>query len=405
MSDYKEKLTGILKEKADKQKVAEMEEKMAAFEERLAKADEDKAEWKARYDALQDKAFTFNTKKAGEQTYIFKGYNPQLSKNFKATVSNDEAEVVAKAYYEMIKDGREGSVLKQIDKAFDGANALGVQYGSALMGLAERSSVALTYAEVIVAEDPIVKLPAKDVRDAVDSKSPGTANTDGSATLAQITWTIDKFTGNYYEVLTNQIEDAKFDIVNEFLIPMQAEAMGQNYDSEMFNGGEYTSSIVDATASVTASGVAGIAAAVTFSNLRTMYNALSWDRGIRNPMWFGPQGVYADIMGLAGSTNDHPIFLETLIATPPKTIFGAPYIVTPAIDNTPDDGAIRLAFGDPRHYRIFIRGSKFRTMVNPYIKMKEHYVQFICDSRSDGNISDHATPASSGAWTTMKRSD
>jgi len=110
-------------------------------------------------------------------------------------------------------------------------------------------------------------------------------------------------------------------------------------------------------------------------------------------------------MGLVGSTNDHPIFLPNLIGTPVKQIFGARYIVTPAISNTPANGAIRLAFGDPKHYRIFIRGSQFRTMINPYIKMKEHYVQFICDSRSDGNISDHATPASSGAWTTMKRVD
>lgn len=406
--DNSEKLAGLIKEKAQEatsEVVAKFEKRQADQDEELAKLKEENVAWKAQMDAMQDKKFKVDTKTAGEQVYLFKGFNPDVNKNFKGTISHDQADIVAKTYIDMITNKRGGNVFADIDKAFDGSNALGVQYGSSLMGLAERNSVALTYADVIVADDPVIKLPSKATRDAVDSQSPGTANREGTSTLGQITWTIDKFVGNYMELLTNQIEDSKFDIVNTFIIPMQAEAVGQNYDDEMFNGTEYTSSVADATASVTASGTIAMAAAVTFPNLNTMWNALSWDRGIVEPMWFGPQAVYKDVMGLVGTTNDHPVFLDSLTARPVKQILGSRYIVTPVIADVPADGAIRLAFGDPRHYRIFVRGSEFRTMVNPYIKMKEHYVQFICDSRSDGNISDHATPASSGAWTTLARDD
>jgi len=400
-------LKGLIEEKTqeiEKSLRTEMEAKAAAQAEAQAKELEALPALKAKLDDLQGKMITLK-QKTGTNTYVFKGYNPELSKNFKTTVSPEASEVIAKAYLSMIKDKGAGDFISHLDKAFDGSDAIGVQYGSALMGLAERQSVALTYADVIVAEDPIVNLPAKATRDAVDSVTPGTANTTSTSTLGQITWTIDKVVGNYVDVLTTQIADAKFDIINQFIIPLQAEAVGQNFDDEMFNGTQYTSSVGDATASVTASGSVAIAAAVTFDNLNTMYNALSWDRGITDPMWFGPQAVYKDVMGLVGTTSGDPVFLPNLIGVPVKQVFGSTFIVTPAFANAPADGAGRLAFGDPRHYRIFIRGSQFESMVNPYILMKERYTQFIASSRSDGNISDHATPASTGAWTVMKRVD
>ena len=84
---------------------------------------------------------------------------------------------------------------------------------------------------------------------------------------------------------------------------------------------------------------------------------------------------------------------------------GSPYVITPAVADVPGNGHIRLAFGDPRHYTIFVRGGTMVSMVNPYILAKEDETQFIAKARCDGNISDHATPASSGAWTTMLRTD
>ena len=68
------------------------------------------------------------------------------------------------------------------------------------------------------------------------------------------------------------------------------------------------------------------------------------------------------------------------------------------MDNTPDNGAIRIAFGDPKQYIIAINGGLvFQT--NPYVQMKEGITQFIMYARADGNI------VSANAWAHLKRVD
>jgi len=292
-------------------------------------------------------------------------------------------------------------------KTFDASYAVPSIYSSVLAGLAERNSIALTHMNVMQIPQPVLYLPVKGNRTTTtDAQSPGSANAVATPTLGQITFTIDKYIGSYVEVLASQIDDASFDFVNQFIIPTMAEGIGQYVDAEVFNGTNsiFTSSLNDCTAAVTASGVAGVASAITFANLNTMYNSLSWDRGITNPMWFGSQSAYKDVMGLVGTTNDHPIFLDSLTATPVKQIFGCPYIVTPVVSNAPSANGFRLFFGDAKNYTIVLRGG-MESLVNPYIKLKEHTVQFVSSIRADGNITDNATPANTGAFTGLQRVD
>lgn len=396
--NYTEELRGLLKEQIQEElgsKVDELREKAAEQEETNAKLLEADKDLKAQYDALQDKKFA-GSEKLGGHTYVFKGYDPQMSKNFKSTLTEEESNLIAKAYL----TGRD-----DIFKAFDGSAVIPVKYGAAVMGLAELNSVALTYANVQATDRPSVKDPTKATRGSVDSQAPGTANKEDTPTAGQITYTIDKIVGNYIEVLNTEISDSNFDLVNTFIVPMQAEAIGQNADAEMFNKTEFTSGIVDAPATVTVSGVVNMAAAITFANLNAMFYGVEWERGPLNPMWFGSRACLKDVAGLV-DTYGRMIFHQIpILGRPSQTIFGAQFVICPSISDTPANGAIRLAFGDPKHYTIYVRGGTFTSMVNPFIKAKEHTTQFICSARMDGNINDHATPGSSGAWTTMLRSD
>jgi len=412
MEDKKKELVGLIKEQAEaavnkeigdlKEKLVAAEEKQVVAEEAQAKYLEDNKEVNDKLDAMQEKLVTVQTKTAGVQQYVFKGYDPELSKNFKSALTEDESNAVAKSMIDQIKGRVSGDIFS---KTYDASNAIPVQYGNAVMGLSELSSVALQYANVIVADSPSIKLPTKGTREAVDSQSPGTANAVGQQTIGQLTWTIDKIVGTYIELLTTQIDDANFDIVNQIIVPMQAEAVGQNFDTEMFNGGEFTTAVVDASAGVTVSGSVAMAAAMTYDNINTMFYALEWERILGDPKWFGSRAAIKAINKVQDGDGRY-IFMEVPInGKPSQTLFGAQYVVVPTISDTPANGAIRLAFGDPRHYTIFVRGGTFVSMVNPYIKMKEHTIQFICTSRADGNISDHATASSSGAWTTMLRTD
>jgi HK97 family phage major capsid protein len=401
----KEALKGLIKEvnqEMPNEKLAAIEEKMAIQEETNAKMLETNTELKSKLESMQGKLVTLK-QNTGTNTYLFKGYNPEISKNFRSTLRYDESEQVAKVMVKQALAKQTGDIFTEqaVEKVFSGSNAIPVQYGNAVMGLAELSSVALTYANVIVADAPTIKLPTKGTRDAVDSQSSGTANTAASTTIGQLTWTIDKRVGNYIEIYNSQLEDANFDIVNQIIVPFQAEAIGQNTDDEMFNGTEFTSSVSDVTASIDSTA----SITYTFANLNTMFYALTWERGNLNPKWFGNRAALKAISALVDS-NSRPIFQQAPInGRPSQMLMGAEFIITPTIAATPGDGKIGLAFGDPKHYTIFIRGGEFVSMVNPYIKMKEDITQFICKARMDGNVSDHATATSSGAWTTAIRND
>jgi HK97 family phage major capsid protein len=381
----------------DKETKTALEQKWAEQDELNAKVLEENKELKAKLDSMQGKLITLN-QKTGTNTYVFNGYNPEMSKNFKATLSAADCDKVAEVILNQAKAKRSGDI--DFTAAFDGANAVPVQYGSAVMGLAELSSVALRYARVIVADAPVIKLPAKGTRDTIDTQTSGTANREGTSTIGQITWTIDKRVGNYLELRNDQLDDAVFDLVNQIIVPFQAEAIGQNADDEMFNGTEFTSSVSDVTSAVDSTGT------VTYANLNTMFYHIVWERlgAGADPKWFGPRAMLKDIAALVDDQS-RPLFQQVPInGRPSQTLMGAEYVITPSIATqaSADMSDLTLAFGDPSQYIIFIRGSQFVSMVNPYIKMKEDVTQFICKARMDGNVADNATAANSSAWATMK---
>jgi len=390
-------LKGYIKEKAEEatsEAIARFEERAAEQDEKIAKLYEENTELKAWQDSMQDKTFK-SSGKFGEATYKYQGYNPEFNKNFKGTLTESEAEQVAKGYLDMAHG-----------KAIDFASEMPVGYGSTIMGLAELRSSALGYMNVLTTESPVMNLPVKATRETADAQASATANTSTSITAATLTWTIDKRIGSFAEVRVDQLEDAHFDLVNGWVIPMQAEAIGQNADDESFNrtNSEFTTCIGDATASVTASGTVAMAAAITYANLNTMYYSVEWERGLGECKWFGSRAALKDIMALVDN-NGQPLMRTVPVnGRPVHFVFGSEYVITPKVADAPADGKIRLAFGDPNHYTIFVRGG-VQHLVNPYIKMKEDVVQFIAKARMDGNIDDNATASSSGAWTTLARDD
>lgn len=394
MADKKEELKGLLKELAQdeiKKQTSEMAEEIAAQKEANEKLLADNKEFKEAMEKMQGKTIRLE-QNFGTNLYTFKGYNPNMASNFKAVVDNEVREEVAKFFLEKLQGKAAYS------SSNTGAYAIPVEYTDALLGLAELKSVGLSKARVFRTSSSSLKMPAKGTRATVDAQSFGTANADAATTLAQLTFTIDKAIGSYQTVNNDVLADEIFDIVGDWIEPAMAEAIGQNIDDEVFNGSEFTTSVSAVTPAVTASGTTNIGNAVTYSNLVSMVYAVELERGV-SPEWFLPRGAMKDIVALVSSSTGTPIFAPTPISGAPSgTLLGYPVNITPAIDNTPDDGAIRMAFGDPKEYIIALRGSMVFD-VNPYILMKEGQTQFIGYMRADGNYTN------SGAWTTMKRDD
>lgn len=395
--DKQEELKGLLKESIQEQVGSEIEEikaTAAAEKEANAKALEEVPELKAQLEDLQGKIVTLK-QNTGVNTYQFKGYNPDFNKNFKGTLNYEEAEQVAKVYLAMAQG-----------KAIDFASEMPQSFGSTILGLGELSSAALRYMNVMNIDAPVFTAPVKATRETSDAQESATANAATSITADNIVWTVDKRIGSYAEVRVDQLEDAAFDIVNGWVVPLQAEGIGQYVDAEVFNGTNsiFTTSIIDVTAAITASGSVATAAAITFANLNAMFYHVQWERGLGECKWFGSRAALKDIMGLT-DTYGLPIMQTVPVnGRPVHYVMGAEYVITPKIANAPANGAMRLCFGDPNHYTIVLRGG-LTNLINPYILMKEDVVQFIAKLRADGNVDDNATTANSGAWAVLSRVD
>lgn len=368
---------------------AKREDEIKFFETKAGK------EVKERLDDLQGKLVNLN-QNTGSNVYRFKGYNTDYNRNFKANLTEDEANVVAKAYLDAIHG-----------KAIDFSSIMPASYGTTMLGLAELSSAALSTMPVKIINAKSFTAPTRATRETANSAAPGKARAASSITAGRVVFTIDEIIGGYAEVLRTDIRDADVDIVNDWIIPLQAEGIGQYTDDEVFNGAnsKFTTSIVDVTPTVTASGVAGIAGGITIDNLTAMFYGIAWERGVEDPMWYGSRATIKAVKSLVSTQSGHPIFTEiSLNGRPSQSLLGCRYVITPVISDTPGDGGMRLCFGDPNQYVIVTRGD-IENLVNPYVKMKEDTIQFIANFEADGNVVDNANPAYSTAWATMVRSD
>lgn len=389
--DKREELKGLIKEAVietlPKAELEEIKAKADKAAEDTAKLFELNKELKAQYDSWQGKSFTMN-QNTGTQKYIFKGYDVNRPiRNFVIDCSKEVGDEVAQ------------TILKSLASSSTGAYAVPVEYSNALLGLAELSSVALAKCRIYNVGTSSLKIPTKATRATVDAQAFGTANAAAATDLGQLTFTIDKRVGSYETLYNDVLADQMFDVVGQFVEPMIAEAIGQNIDGEMIKKTEFTTDITaGGTAAVTVSGATNIGTAITYANLVTMAYTVELERGVQ-PEWFMPRGALKDVVGLVSATTGSPIFNPVPISGGAAgTLLGYPINIMPAMSNTPANGAIRMAFGDPKFYIIALRqGMIFQ--VNPYVSMKEGLTQFIGYVRADGNI------VAATSFATMKRVD
>lgn len=385
-----EEVKGLIKEAIHEEMGSELDEIKAQVEadkETSAKLLEDNKALKEQFDAMQDKTLKLS-QNTGDNLYTFKGYDANTPwRNFKPVCSKESQKEAAEI------------IVKALTSANTGAYAIPVEYSDALLGLAELSSVALSKMRVFNTGTNSIKMPVKGTRATVDAQAFGTANAGAATSLAQLTFTIDKRVGAYETIYNDVLSDQNFDVVGQFVEPVMGEAIGQAFDGEVIKKTEFTTDIAaGGTAGVSVSGTSNMAAAITYANLVTIAYAVELERGL-NPEWFMPRGAMKDVVALVGSSNDHPIFSPVPVSGAPRgTLLGYPVNIMPAMDNTPDNGDIRIAFGDPKQYIIAINGGLvFQT--NPYASMKEGITQFIAYARADGNI------IAATAFSTLKRVD
>lgn len=360
---------------------------VAAEIEANAKKFEENTELKSQFEAMQGKIVTLQTKAAGNQDYVFLGYNNQdMVKNFKIGCTLEQHSEVSKM------------VTLALTNANTGAYAIPVEYANSLLGLAELDSYALGHCRVITYPGEVMYMPTKADRATTDAQAYGTTNVDAAITLGRITFTIDTRMGNKMAVYNNVLNQSNFDVMGQFINPAMIEGIHQHIDGEFIEKTDFTSSLTDGAAATTFSGGFVSGTTLTYDKLMDMEFGPEMERGL-NPEWIMSRAMFKEVKKIKNSQGD-PIWDKDIIGPNRYTIDGYPVYIVPAM-STPaacTDGKICMAFGDPQHY-ILARNEGMLLQRENITQMDLGITNFYAQTAMDGNI------VTSAAWSVLKRSD
>jgi len=375
--DKVKELAGLVAEELGLKGVKEVQEAQKKNDEEITKLKENNAELKATIEKAEGKKVDLtvpgkNTKK----TFIYKGYDVkrQCMKLALPPMDVERREGHAKFVIDMFHS-------KALTESNTGQHLVPVEYEDDVLALATLSSVALQDARIITVGTNSFKYPALLARPSVDHQAFGTANTNSEQTYKMLTFTIDKRIGDYQEIYNDLLEDSVFDITSHSM-NLIAEAIGQEVDSQVFNGTEFTTYLLG-SAGKTIDCTGADINVITYDNLVDAVYGAEIERAI-NPKWYFHKNVMAAVMKLKDTTGD-PIFQRNIAGAPNGTILGYPVRLVSAMPSAPAATEEFAIFGDLKYYVIAQRqGMIFQ--VNPYVKMKEGVTQFIGYARYDGNV-------------------
>lgn len=360
---------------------------VASEKEANAKAFEESTTLKAQFEAMQGNIVTLQTKAAGEQKYVFLGYdNQDMAKNFKIGCTLDQHSEVSKMVKLALTSGNTG------------AYAIPVEYASSLLGLAELQSYALGRCRVITYPGEIMYMPTKGTRGTSDAQAYGTVNTDGGITLGRLTFTIDKRIGSKMAVYNNVLKQANFDFMGQFVNPAMVESIYQTIDGEFIEKTEFTSSLTDGATATTFSGAFTSGTTLTYDVLMDLEFGPEMERGL-NLEWIMNRAMFKEVKKLKDNTGQ-PIWDKDLIGPNRYSIDGYPVHLVPAMA-TPaacSDGKICIAFGDPQQF-ILAKNEELLLQREDITQMDKGITNFYAQAVMDGNI------VTSAAWSVLKRSD
>ena len=383
------KLKEIIEEQTSEmgKEIETLKEEVAIEKEANTKKFEEHTELKAQFDSLQGKIVKLQTKSAGEQEYVFLGYNNQdMVKNFQIGCTLKQHSEVS----EMVK--------LALTNANTGAYAIPVEYANSLLGLAELDSYALGHCRVITYPGEVMYITAKADRATTDAQAYGTANTDAAITLGRITFTIDKRMGSKMAVYNNVLNQANFDFMGQFINPAMIEGIYQTIDGEFIEKTEFTSSLTEGASATTFSGGFVSGTTLTYDLLMDLEFGPEMERGL-NPEWIMSRAMFKEVKKIKNSQGD-PIWDKDVIGPNRYMIDGYPVFIVPAM-STPaacTDGKICMAFGDPNHY-ILAKNEEMLLQRENITQMDKGITNFYAQATMDGNI------VTSAAWSVLKRSD
>ncbi len=210
---------------------------------------------------------------------------------------------------------------------------------------------------------------------ASSQSEPGAADVDLTAKKVGL-W--GKFTRELFD-------DAVNDIVS-FITRDVVEALGQEIDTQVFNGSQFTGVLGAATNTVTF-GTAGAATSYTDMVARNFYDAAFKMAAVRRrgAKFYLPKELLPYIQSLTTGTAGTPL-MSYLGGAQAATIGGYPFAEVEAIDGTDSTASDFALFGSLQNYALGVRLMANSIELNPYAgtEFKQFEVLFRMNARLAG---------------------
>lgn len=381
--DAQEKLLGLIKEAIDPKMKEQAEELMDevkskhnTLEERIAALE-----------AMPTKDVPEGEDKV-EKEVEYKGRKlVKIGENFKNTSYRDE---VSKMFIDFVERAlKYGKAALNETTTTQGGYMVFDEYVSELLMFARLQSMALQKARVLNVGSDSVHIPYEDTSVSVAWYSEAAAISESDPTVGELNLTPKKLAA--YSMSSNELlADSEFDIVS-WLTDLYAEAIGQEFDNQMFNGATWTG-IVSASGINTVETTTNTTAGIDVDLFAQVLTSMASNKAAGAEFYFHRNGmryVYALEDG-AGNNIWSPG------QNGPGAIWGVPINLVEQFPSTVASNKVFGIYGNLVHYIIALRKGMTSLDVDPYGRFLNDQTRFRATVRA------HGAPWNAGAFTQLK---
>lgn len=382
--DAQEKLTGLIKEILD----PKMKDQAEALLDEVKSKNNTLEERLVALEAIPTKTIKI-VEEPEEKVVDYKGRKLSTlgqTLNLRPEIKDDVSKMFIDFLETAMKNGKaamnEGTTTQGGYMVFD-------EYISELLAFARLTSMALTDARVINVSSDSIHIPYEDTSVSVAWLNEAASITQSEPTVGELNLTPKKLAA--YSISSNELlADSEFDVVS-WLTSLYAEAIGQEFDNQMFNGSTWTG-IVSASGINTVETTTNTTAGIDVDLFAQALTSLAVNKSAGAQFYMHRNG-FRYVLALEDDAGNN---IWSPGQGPFGSIWGVPVKMPEAFPSGVTGNDVIGIYGNLSHYIIAMRKSLISLDVDPF-------GAFLTDqTRFRGIVRAHGAPWNASAFTQIK---
>ena len=309
----------------------------------------------------------------------------------KLKISDKLREPMAKMFIDFIESAMKyGKAAMNEGTVGEGGYLVFDEYVQELMAFARLQSIALQKARIINVSTDSVHIPTESSSISVAWLNEVASITESEPTVSELNLTPKKLAA--YSIASNELlADSAFDIVS-WLTDLYAEAIGQEFDNQMFNGSTWTG-IVSAAGIGTVETTGNSISDVSIDFLAQVLTSMAPNKAAGSEFYFHRNG-FRYILALEDGAGNS--VWSPSLTNQAGSIWGVPVNLPEQFPSAVYGAAVFGLYGNLNHYIIAMRKGNVSLDIDPY-------GAFLTDqTRFRGIVRAHGAPWNTGAFVQLK---